>query len=1256
MQDILTIGIGVDTKEVKSASSDLEKLGRSGENAAKGADAVNAKYKQMGMIVGAAMAGAAVAIMAFVKSQINAADAASKTAQQIGVNIKSLTALQHAADLSGVSHQALADSLAKFNRSISEASQLSKSASQAFADLGININDSNGTLKSTEVLLLEVADQFAKYENSATKTAMAQELFGRSGAALIPLLNQGSKGIQDMMKQAELLGLVIDQKTATAAENFNDSLSVLQAATVGIARQVVAELAPTMTELAGIFVEVATETSIADMAAKGLTVAFKAVITVALAVGAAFTYAGERIGAVAAAFVLAAKGDFAQAWEVIKQNSQDSSETISKAIGRISRLWSGDYAESGASAIALHGTLNRTQEEGAKTTQKLTEAEKQYQQVLSNRLSAQEEIETLRQVNELLKQGLEIEEARFIVESARKGLLPEQVKELIKQRDIQAELLSIEDDRRKRIQLAIKAHEDETKAIADAAKERARINQKASDDHLREIARENDRIQREFEKTADSIRQSLTDALMRGFEDGKTFAENFKQTLINMFKTLILRPIIEFIVAPISGAISGVISNIFGGGGGSLLGGTGSMGSIFTQGKTLLTAITDGFTGLNNSLTSAIGNLGTFLSTGTGGLGDVLGGFIGQYSTQIAGILPYAGAALSLISGDIKGAAFQAAGAAIGSAIGGPVGGFIGSALGSVVGGLFGGSGEKYKQVIQQRYGTYQDGRFSATQGLRKRTPDGSATAFDELNKRFSQNLSAILSAFGFDGPISTMSYGRIRRTSGRFASRFESAFEGGSVDFNKQFGAKGDFGKGFEKFAGAVLGEVLVKAIQQSSLPANIRALFDGMTDADKVAQMINAAVTLGRANDALVERFGLTADAAAGVAKATGYMGDELTAFVAKLGMTGLSMQKASVSILQARDELTNSLNKVFGTISFEEVTKTITEKTVAGFNLNLSGLLGNQSFNFTGLTSLNAGSSLFNVGGSGLFSSPIESSILRILSTVSGALGETTKTITELVATITPLNISLPETIDAFDQLLKSIDTTTDAGKEMFANVFELRDAFMAYTSAIDGLKNGVNDAIYSMLSPAEQLAQNQADLAEMFGKLNLAVPTSIEQLIALGRSIDYGTESGLDLAMAFPILVQAFQQAEAGVVALAETLGLLNKNNFSNVIDFNRAQAYLNNGIPLSQLPSYDVGTSYVPKDGPAMLHRGEAVLTASENRSRSSEGGVVAEIRALRAEIIDLKRASAETARNTKRTSDTLLNVSRGGDSIFTEAA
>jgi hypothetical protein len=56
----------------------------------------------------------------------------------------------------------------------------------------------------------------------------------------------------------------------------------------------------------------------------------------------------------------------------------------------------------------------------------------------------------------------------------------------------------------------------------------------------------------EFTQQSDSITNSLTDALLRGFESGKDFAENFVATLKNMFNTLILRPIIQAIVAPVA--------------------------------------------------------------------------------------------------------------------------------------------------------------------------------------------------------------------------------------------------------------------------------------------------------------------------------------------------------------------------------------------------------------------------------------------------------------------------------------------------------------------------------------------------------------------------------------------------------------------------------------------------------------------------------------------------------------------------------
>lgn len=64
-------------------------------------------------------------------------------------------------------------------------------------------------------------------------------------------------------------------------------------------------------------------------------------------------------------------------------------------------------------------------------------------------------------------------------------------------------------------------------------------------------------IQAEYDRVSQQIEQSLTDALMRGFESGKGFAEVLRDTVANMFKTLVLRPIVSAIVNPVAGAITG---------------------------------------------------------------------------------------------------------------------------------------------------------------------------------------------------------------------------------------------------------------------------------------------------------------------------------------------------------------------------------------------------------------------------------------------------------------------------------------------------------------------------------------------------------------------------------------------------------------------------------------------------------------------------------------------------------------------------
>lgn len=66
-------------------------------------------------------------------------------------------------------------------------------------------------------------------------------------------------------------------------------------------------------------------------------------------------------------------------------------------------------------------------------------------------------------------------------------------------------------------------------------------------------------VQSDWAKTSEKIGDSLTDALMRGFESGKGFGQNLIDTLTNMFKTLVLQPTIKAIMMPVAGSITGAL-------------------------------------------------------------------------------------------------------------------------------------------------------------------------------------------------------------------------------------------------------------------------------------------------------------------------------------------------------------------------------------------------------------------------------------------------------------------------------------------------------------------------------------------------------------------------------------------------------------------------------------------------------------------------------------------------------------------------
>jgi hypothetical protein len=199
---------------------------------------------------------AAAAIATSVKLSINAFDELSKASQKIGVSVEALSGLKFAADLSGVSFENLQVGLAKLSVNIDKFNTGTKTAVETFNRLQLDPS----RFTSTEETLSAIADRFAELPDGATKTALAIEVFGKSGRDLIPLLNQGSAGIKSLTDEAAKLGLVIDTNTARAAEKFNDDLKRLTSVATGFRNQVAVELLPVLTDLADAFVTVSKET------------------------------------------------------------------------------------------------------------------------------------------------------------------------------------------------------------------------------------------------------------------------------------------------------------------------------------------------------------------------------------------------------------------------------------------------------------------------------------------------------------------------------------------------------------------------------------------------------------------------------------------------------------------------------------------------------------------------------------------------------------------------------------------------------------------------------------------------------------------------------------------------------------------------------------------------------------------------------------------------------------------------------------
>lgn len=275
------------------------------------AKSVNGLLANLG--VGVSLAG----LTALVKSAIDTGDALDEMSQRVGISVETLSVWRPAAEQSGVSGESFEKGLRKLSTTMLEAATGSEEAARNFAAVGVAFKNQDGMLRGTDQVLLDLAERFKAMPDGAQKTALAVQLFGKAGAELIPFLNQGRDGIEELSAEMQALGVQMSGETAAQAGEFNDALDKLKLASTSIGNQIIASLLPALNDMAGGMVESAKEGGTLRVILDGVVLVLKTLALGAATVGKAFVALGEAIGAGVGAAVEALKGNTAGAKAII---------------------------------------------------------------------------------------------------------------------------------------------------------------------------------------------------------------------------------------------------------------------------------------------------------------------------------------------------------------------------------------------------------------------------------------------------------------------------------------------------------------------------------------------------------------------------------------------------------------------------------------------------------------------------------------------------------------------------------------------------------------------------------------------------------------------------------------------------------------------------------------------------------------------------------------------------------------------------
>lgn len=208
---------GLDTS-ISGSTSSLKRFSASAMSA------VGALVK-IGAVGAVAMAGLTFAAWKMTAAAKDYGVAIDKAMKVTGLGAQTITEMAYAAEQEHASIEDLEKGWKRLAKAMVDADDGLAESKRAFEGIGVSIYDVSGKLKTVDVMTYELADAFSAMSDDTKKAGLAQDIFGRAGMNLIPFLEMGSKGIQELGAQSKALGNVWTDEMAAASKKFDDKLT-----------------------------------------------------------------------------------------------------------------------------------------------------------------------------------------------------------------------------------------------------------------------------------------------------------------------------------------------------------------------------------------------------------------------------------------------------------------------------------------------------------------------------------------------------------------------------------------------------------------------------------------------------------------------------------------------------------------------------------------------------------------------------------------------------------------------------------------------------------------------------------------------------------------------------------------------------------------------------------------------------------------------------------------------------------------------